>query len=88
MLLWWSTTDEKAHTTVAGEELNDRTKLNVGEWSVVALFSAIRPLAHVATGNYAIVPLSGVLQWSYHCFFIKSFDKDDLLKRGGILPEK
>lgn len=79
----WSTTDKVYHDAVREKELNNWTKLNMGEWFRVEPFSAICGIVHIVPGNYGIQPLNKPLRWPYHGLIIKRFYGDDLLQMGG-----
>lgn len=52
-----STTVGKHHNAIAGEKVHKRTKLNVGEWFGVPLFSAVRAVVYAVWSNYGITAL-------------------------------
>lgn len=43
--------DEKYHSAVAAEELNNRTEVNIGEWYGVEPSATIRNIVHVVQGR-------------------------------------
>lgn len=50
--------DEENHSTVAGNELNNRTEVNVGEWFAAEPFSRFFGVALVVWDSYTRHPLS------------------------------
>lgn len=46
------TMDEKNHSAVSGDALNNILELNVGEWFEYENYSATRWADHVTAGNY------------------------------------
>lgn len=70
VVLRWGTMDGTYQKTVAGEELNLRTKLYIGEWFEVERIKAIWGLVQVWRSSYGILPPSSALPPPYHCFYV------------------
>lgn len=83
-----SATGEKDHSTVTGENLNRKTKLNVSEWLGAELSSVNVSAGNVLRGNYDITSLGKTLPLPYRCLCRNRFYKDDLIKLGSTLSDK
>lgn len=51
-------------------------------------FSAIRVVVRVVRDKYGLSTLRRPLLWSYQCFYMIGFHRDDLLKLGSTQSEK
>lgn len=83
----WSTRNEEDHCTTSGNELYNRSSLNVSEWFGLQPFSAVRGVLYVVWSICGVPSLSRPRPWPHHLFFINSFDRDGLLKLEGTESE-
>lgn len=85
--LKWSTTYQKDQCVVGGEKLKNRTETERG-WVVWSgTFQYHLRCSASSTGQLRDYTAEKIPPWSYHCFYINRFNRDDLLNLGSPQSE-